>query len=81
MSDADMGEKVCAYIVSKPNQKVALEGIVAFLKSKKVTPFLMPERVELIDELPLVLAGQKVDRKRLEEDISNKLKQEVVRKK
>ena len=81
MPDADMGEKVCAYIVPKPNQKVALEEIIVFLKSKKVTPFLIPERVELIGELPLVLAGQKVDRKRLEEDIANKLKQEIAKNK
>lgn len=81
MPDAEMGEKACAYIVPKPNLKVVLEEIVAFLKSLKVTPFLIPERVELIGELPLVLAGQKVDRKRLEEDIANKLKQETAKSK
>jgi non-ribosomal peptide synthetase component E (peptide arylation enzyme) len=81
MPDAEMGEKVCAYIVPKPNQRIGLEEIVAFLKSKKVTSFLLPERVELIDELPLVPAGQKVDKKQLEEDIANKVKQEIARNK
>jgi hypothetical protein len=36
--------------------------------------------VELIAEMPVVVTGQKVDRKRLEEDIANKIKQEMATK-
>jgi 2,3-dihydroxybenzoate-AMP ligase len=77
MPDLEMGERVCAYIVPKDGQKINLELLVAFLKSKKVTPFLMPERVEVVSELPISQSGQKVDRKVLEQDISRKLQQEA----
>jgi non-ribosomal peptide synthetase component E (peptide arylation enzyme) len=77
MPDAVMGQKLCAYIVPMPNKQIGLEEIVAFLKSQQATPFLIPERVELIAEMPVLLTGQKVDRRRLEEDIANKLKQEA----
>ncbi len=75
MPDAEMGQKVCAYIVPKRNKRIGLEEIAAFLKSQKITPFLIPERVELIAEMPLVAVGQKIDRRWLEQDIANKLKQ------
>ena len=78
MPDAEMGQKLCAYIVPKTNRKIELEEIVAFLKSQKATPFLIPERVEQIAEMPVLLTGQKVDRKWLEEDIAKKIKQEAA---
>jgi 2,3-dihydroxybenzoate-AMP ligase len=78
MPDAEMGQKLCAYIVPRTNKKIELAEVVAFLKSQKATPFLIPERVEQIAEMPVLLTGQKVDRKWLEEDITNKIKQEAA---
>ena len=78
MPDPVMGQKLCAYIVPQPNKQVGLEEVVAFLKSQKATPFLIPERVEQIAEMPVVVTGQKVDRKWLEEDIANKIQQETA---
>ena len=62
----------------KPNRQIGLQELVAFLKSQKATPFLIPERVEQIAEMPVLLTGQKVDRKWLEEDIAKKIKQEMA---
>jgi len=50
--------------------------MASFLKSKKVASYKIPERLEIMSELPLVPAGNKVDKARLEEDIAGKLKEE-----
>ena len=52
--DAVLGEKVCAVVVPKdPAQGVKLEELTAYLRSVgKVAAFKLPERIELLDELP-----------------------------
>ena len=49
-----LGEKVCAVVVPKdPAQGVKLEELTAYLRSVgKVAAFKLPERIELLDELP-----------------------------
>jgi acyl-CoA synthetase (AMP-forming)/AMP-acid ligase II len=75
MPDPVMGERACAYVVPQAGEELTFEEMVAFFKGKKVASFKIPERLELIPELPLVSA-QKVDKKVLEEDILKKLKKE-----
>jgi 2,3-dihydroxybenzoate-AMP ligase len=50
--------------------------LTAFLKGKGASVFLLPERIEIIDELPLTNIG-KVDKKALRVDIAAKLKAET----
>ncbi len=76
MPDPIMGQKQCAYVVPIPGQTFDFEEMVSFLQSKKIAPYKLPERLESLTELPLVLAANKVDRDRLEEDIARKLKKE-----
>ncbi len=76
MPDRIMGEKACAYVVPRRGQQITFEEITGFLKSLKLAPFKLPERVEVVAELPLVPAGQKVDVTRLEKEIAQKLQQE-----
>jgi len=76
MPDPIMGEKQCAYVAPTQGQTFDFEEMVSFLQSKKIAPYKLPERLELLTELPLVLAANKVDRDRLEADIANKLKKE-----
>ena len=52
------------------------EEMADFLKSKKLALFKLPERLEVVAELPLVPAGQKVDVMRLEKEIAEKLGEE-----
>ena len=72
MPDPVMGERVCAYIQSKPGAKIDFEGMISFLKSKKASVLQLPERIEFVDGLPLTQAG-KVDKKALVEDIKKKI--------
>lgn len=73
MPDFVLGEKICAYVVPKPGQKCTLEELVSFLKEKDVPSYKLPERLELIDEMPKLAEGQKVDKRRLREDIARKV--------
>jgi len=72
MPDPRLGEKACAYIKPKNGQAISLEEVTSFLLAKGLAKYKLPERVEIISELPLVGMG-KVDKKALREDITRKL--------
>jgi 2,3-dihydroxybenzoate-AMP ligase len=75
MPDPILGERVCAFIKPKKDEKISFEEIISYLKEKKTSVLYLPERIEIIDELPLTNVG-KVDKKRLREAITEKLKKE-----
>ena len=72
MPDAVLGERICAYVKTKPGVSLTFEEIVAFLKSKGASVQQLPERVEFVDDLPMTKVG-KVDKKTLREDIKTRL--------
>lgn len=72
MPDPVMGEKVCAYVVPRSKERPTLEEIASFLRSQRIAPFKLPERLELVDNLPMI-GGTKVDRKALADDIAAKV--------
>jgi non-ribosomal peptide synthetase component E (peptide arylation enzyme) len=75
MPDPVLGERVCAFIKPRKGVKVSLEEMISYLKEKKTSVLYLPERIEMIDEIPLTNVG-KVDKKRLREEIKEKLKKE-----
>ncbi|MBW1613088.1 MAG: acyl--CoA ligase [Deltaproteobacteria bacterium] len=75
MPDPVMGEKACAYVVLRTGESLILEEMTAFLREKNIASFKIPERLEIIDRLPVV-SGQKVDKKSLGQDIAKKLSNE-----
>jgi 2,3-dihydroxybenzoate-AMP ligase len=72
MPDKILGERTCAYIIPKPGKKPTLQEIVSFLKARGASVLQLPERVELVEDLPLTKVG-KVDKKVLREDIKKKV--------
>jgi cyclohexanecarboxylate-CoA ligase/acyl-CoA synthetase len=58
MLDARLGERACAYVVCRPGCTLTLEQIVEYLRSEGVAPFKWPERLEVIDELPMTASGK-----------------------
>jgi 2,3-dihydroxybenzoate-AMP ligase len=74
MPDTELGERVCAYI--KPVVGAALEpdDITAFLERWGASKLLIPERFVFTSTLPMTEAG-KHDKKRLREDIKQRLEQ------
>ncbi len=77
MPDALMGEKACAYVQPKGGCGLAFPEMVTFLTNQDIALYKIPERLELIDDMPMVGGGQKIDKKVLQKDIADKLKAEV----
>ncbi|MDP6978530.1 MAG: class I adenylate-forming enzyme family protein [Myxococcota bacterium] len=50
--DPTMGEKVCAVVVPRPEQRVTLEAITDYLKQRDVAVYKLPERVRVVEALP-----------------------------
>lgn len=66
--DPIMGEKACACVVVKQGETFTMEEMVSFLKSRRIVAYKLPEKLVLIDSLPLV-QGLKLDKKALREQV------------
>jgi len=75
MPDPELGEKACAYIQPKPGVKPSFEEIISYLRSKNASVLQFPERIEIIDAMPLTKAN-KLDKRALEEDIRKKIEKQ-----
>jgi acyl-CoA synthetase (AMP-forming)/AMP-acid ligase II len=61
--DAVMGEKLCAVLVPRGEQRPTLEALRAYLRDEKqVAEFKLPERVEWLDALPRNAMGKVLKR-------------------
>ena len=76
MPDPDMGERACAFVTLKKGEEFTFEEMIEYLKSKKIAPFKLPERLEVLDALPLVGESGKIDNKAMVKMITDKLKEE-----
>ena len=72
MPDAEMGEKVCAYVQCKPGVELGFETIISYLKARGASVLQLPERIEFVDQLPHTTA-EKIDKRALIEDIRKKI--------
>ncbi len=75
MPDPVMGEKACAYVALNPGEQLTFEEMTSFLKEKKIAPYKLPERLEVLPELPL-RGYQKVAKIELQKDLRQKLQAE-----
>ncbi len=75
MPDPVLGERMCAYLVPQTGATVTLAEITAFALEKGIAKFKLPERLELLDELPTSGFG-KISKKTLMAWIAEKLKEE-----
>lgn len=71
MPDALLGEKTCAFIVARCNDLRAV-ALRKHLRALGVAEFKLPDRVELVADLPLTAVG-KVDKQRLRLQLSTHL--------
>lgn len=78
MPDVRLGERAWAYVVLKPGQILTFDEMVTFLKDLGAGVLLLPERLEIVEGLPLTAAG-KVDKKAFLADISEKLEGEGIK--
>jgi len=72
MPDRALGERICAYVVLKEDKILTLAELVGYLRGMGASVLQLPERLEIIDTMPLTKVG-KTDKKALKEDIRRKL--------
>ncbi|MEE2969306.1 MAG: AMP-binding protein [Pseudomonadota bacterium] len=53
MPDKVLGEKACCFAQPMPGAKITLDEICVYLTSHKIAKNKLPERLELVDEMPL----------------------------
>jgi acyl-CoA synthetase (AMP-forming)/AMP-acid ligase II len=76
--DYRLGERVCAYVELMPGATLDLGELRADLLDRKVMKYLIPERLEVVDALPLTPTG-KIKKAPLVADITAKLEREKLR--
>jgi salicylate---CoA ligase len=67
--DAELGERICVFVVSGPGADVTLETIRDGMAAAGVAQFKWPERLEIVAELPVTKVG-KLDKKTLRDMIA-----------
>jgi 2,3-dihydroxybenzoate-AMP ligase len=72
MPDKILGERICAYVTLKADQRPTFEEIIAFLKERGASLQQLPERIEFVYDMPTTKVG-KVDKKALRDDIKKKV--------
>jgi len=77
MPDPRLGERICAFIVVKSGSNLTFDKLIEFLKSKGAGVTLLPERIEIVEELPRTAVG-KIDKRTLRKNIEEKLKKEGI---
>jgi cyclohexanecarboxylate-CoA ligase len=58
MPDAQMGEKVCAFVILRPGTTLTLADVQAHFASHRVARQKTPERLEIVSDLPRTAAGK-----------------------
>jgi len=67
MPDREMGERACAFVVLRSGARFNFGEMVAFMQSQEVARYKIPELLEITTEFPMTAAGNKVDKRALEE--------------
>jgi cyclohexanecarboxylate-CoA ligase len=58
MPDARLGERGCAFIVTRPGTAIDLAAVQDYLRDAKMAKHFWPERVEVVAELPRTASGK-----------------------
>lgn len=66
MRDTEMGERVCIFVVAADGVKPTLETLREFMLDHGLAKFKLPERMELLSDLPMNPAGNKVNKRALQ---------------
>ncbi|WP_283138363.1 class I adenylate-forming enzyme family protein [Rhizohabitans arisaemae] len=56
--DEVLGERVCAFVVAKPDTQLNAEIVVGFLRERGIASYKLPERVEVVAALPRNAVGK-----------------------
>jgi cyclohexanecarboxylate-CoA ligase len=58
MPDPRLGERACAFVLPRPGRTLAFEEMRQFLQTQRVAPAYLPERLVLLDAMPMTPSGK-----------------------
>jgi cyclohexanecarboxylate-CoA ligase len=58
MPDERLGERACAFVVLRADTSLTLPEVVSFLQDRKVAKSYFPERLEIIEAMPMTASGK-----------------------
>jgi len=70
MADAELGERLCLFVVPQAGGDITLDGIRNALTAIGVAKYKWPERLEVVAELPVTKVG-KIDKKALRDILAS----------
>jgi 2,3-dihydroxybenzoate-AMP ligase len=73
--DDVFGEKACAFVIPRENTALSFEELKSFLLARDIAKFKLPERLEIVRELPISPAG-KILRRELRDMIARRIEKE-----
>jgi non-ribosomal peptide synthetase component E (peptide arylation enzyme) len=73
MPDHELGERTCAYVVPKAGTSFVFQDMKDFLLGKQIAKYKLPERLEIVAEMPTVGDSGKINKEDLKKDIVAKL--------
>jgi len=56
--DPNMGERMCACVILHPGRSLTLQELVAYLQTKEIAKYKLPERLEIMSDFPLSKFGK-----------------------
>jgi len=72
MPDPSLGERLCLCAVLKPGAELSLDTVREFMIGEGLAAFKLPERLEILPDIPLTKVG-KIDKRALREDVAARL--------
>lgn len=75
MPDPVLAERVCVYVVCETGQTLSFDEMIAFLKSKRMSVWKLPERLEIRPEFPMTPSG-KIQKYILRQEITDIIEHE-----
>ena len=70
--DRRLGERACACVIPRGEGALELEDLTSFLRERGLAPYKLPERLEVMSELPTTASG-KVQKFELEKRLAEAL--------
>ena len=61
VSDAQLGNRICAFIMTRDNESISYQEIIKYLKDLGIAQYKLPDQIEVIDIWPLTSVG-KIDK-------------------
>lgn len=78
MPDERLQERACAYVLpADPDDPLTFDEMIGFLEEQEIATQKLPERLEIVDELPMTASG-KIQRYKLREHIAEELEMDPI---